>query len=346
MEAYIYKNFNLPRPNDLIGTDRFHDLDWNFDEAVIYNSEQVSGLLNLVLMPKNNVPLITQYPIINPPYIDILFSKDEQKYRFDMFWDVTKNRGEFNPNMNQTIWKTELNGCPDKDSDGVADNEDSCPDIKGLKELGGCPDTDGDGVADKEDTCPNVKGLKELGGCPDSDGDGIADKDDTCPNAKGTKALNGCPDKDSDGVADKDDVCPDVAGLIENKGCPAVKAAELKVFEKALNGIKFSSGRDKISSSSYKVLGDVVKIMEENPSYNLKIKGHTDSSGDDAKNLELSKKRASAVQAYLVKKGIDQERLTSEGFGETIPVAENKTSKGRALNRRVELKVEFTKLVK
>ena len=233
--------------------------------------------------------------------------------------------------------KTELNGCPDKDSDGVADNEDSCPDIKGLKELRGCPDTDGDGVADKEDTCPNVKGLKELGGCPDSDGDGIADKDDTCPNAKGTKALNGCPDKDSDGVADKDDVCPDVAGLIENKGCPAVKAAELKVFEKALNGIKFSSGRDKISSSSYKVLGDVVKIMEENPSYNLKIKGHTDSSGDDAKNLELSKKRASAVQAYLVKKGIDQERLTSEGFGETIPVAENKTSKGRALNRRVEL---------
>ncbi|MGB0888526.1 MAG: OmpA family protein, partial [Vicingaceae bacterium] len=205
---------------------------------------------------------------------------------------------------------------------------------------------DGDGIADKDDTCPTEKGSKELNGCPDGDGDGIADKDDTCPTEKGPKELGGCPDGDGDGVADKDDACPKVAGLVANKGCPAVKEAVLKTFEKALNGIKFSSGRDRITSSSYKVLGEVVKIMEENPNYNLKINGHTDSSGDDAKNLVLSQKRAAAVQKYLVKKGVAETRLSSEGFGETIPVADNKTSKGRATNRRVELKVEFTKLVK
>lgn len=242
--------------------------------------------------------------------------------------------------------KAEHNGCPDADADGVADKDDSCPNVKGLKELGGCPDSDGDGVADKDDSCPDAKGLKELGGCPDSDGDGLADKDDVCPNEKGSKELKGCPDTDNDGVSDNEDACPKVAGLVKNKGCPEVKAAELKVFEKALNGVKFRSGSDKLTTSSYSILNQVVSIMNDNPVYNLKIDGHTDSSGDDTKNLELSKKRAKAVKEYLVKKGIADGRLTSNGFGETVPVADNKTSKGRALNRRVEMKVVFTKEVK
>ncbi len=77
--------------------DQFHVLDFNFDEAVIYNSEQVSGLLNLNLMPKNNLPLSLEYPKYNTanPSYDILFSKEEQKYRFNQFWDITKDRGEF-----------------------------------------------------------------------------------------------------------------------------------------------------------------------------------------------------------------------------------------------------------
>lgn len=242
--------------------------------------------------------------------------------------------------------KTEHNGCPDKDGDGVADKDDACPDATGPKELGGCPDKDGDGVADKDDTCPDAKGLKELGGCPDSDGDGLADKDDNCPNEKGTKEMGGCPDSDNDGVSDDKDACPKVAGIAKNNGCPEVKAAELKVFEKALNGVKFRSGSDKLTTSSYPILNQVVKILNENPIYNLKIDGHTDSSGDDNKNLELSKKRAKAVKDYLVKKDIAEGRLISDGFGETVPIADNKTSKGRALNRRVEMKVVFTKLVK
>ena len=100
LEAYVYKNN---------GRDRFHLLDFNFDEAEIYNSEQTSGLLKLDLSPKNNVPLITTYPIINANDISILYSKEEQKYRFNQFWDVTNDRGEFSGIQN-TIYITRLNG--------------------------------------------------------------------------------------------------------------------------------------------------------------------------------------------------------------------------------------------
>jgi hypothetical protein len=90
--------------------DRFHVLDFNFDEAIIYNSEQCSGLLKLNITPKNNAPQIVNYPIINFADIDILFSKEEQKYKFNQFWDITDDRGEFNPTAERTIFITEPNG--------------------------------------------------------------------------------------------------------------------------------------------------------------------------------------------------------------------------------------------
>ena len=75
--------------------DQYHVLDYNFDQAIITNSEQVSGYLNLNIFPKNNIVLAQQYPQVNAGSIDILVSKEEQKYRFNQFWDVTNNRGEF-----------------------------------------------------------------------------------------------------------------------------------------------------------------------------------------------------------------------------------------------------------
>lgn len=89
--------------------DRYHVLEFNFDEAVIYNSEQVSGLLKLNLTPKNNVTTLAQYPIVGLNQIDILYSKEEQKYRFNQFWDITKDRGEFTI-TEESIWITEVNG--------------------------------------------------------------------------------------------------------------------------------------------------------------------------------------------------------------------------------------------
>ena len=91
-------------------TDRFHNLDFNFDEAVIYNTEQCSGLLKLHLQPKNDLVDMLRYPIINFQSIDILYSKEEQKYRFNQFWDITDDRGEFNTYVKRPIWNTEPDG--------------------------------------------------------------------------------------------------------------------------------------------------------------------------------------------------------------------------------------------
>ncbi len=89
--------------------DRFHVLDFNFDEAVIYNSEQVSGLLRLVLQTKNDVLQLYQYPIVGLNDIQTVYSKEEHKYRFNQFWDVTRDRGEFSF-TSEPIWLTEPNG--------------------------------------------------------------------------------------------------------------------------------------------------------------------------------------------------------------------------------------------
>ena len=230
-----------------------------------------------------------------------------------------------------------LNGCPDSDSDGVPDKDDACPDVAGMKYLNGCPDSDNDGIADAEDSCPTVKGAKALNGCPDSDNDGVPDKDDACPDMKGTKTLNGCPDKDNDGIADKDDACPDIAGLPARNGCPEAE----EVLKQALHGIKFQSGKDILTTESYPVLNKVVSICVANPEFKLKIDGHTDSMGDNTMNLNLSRNRARAVKEYLVENGVNESRLSYEGFGETRPVADNRTAKGRAENRRVVLTIEY-----
>lgn len=102
MEAHIYRNDK---------TDFYHVLDYNFDHAVVYNSEQVSGMLILNDTPKNDVAGRLLYPIINPTSIDILFDKVEQKYRFNQFWDITADRGEYTfPNVQRQIWQTAANG--------------------------------------------------------------------------------------------------------------------------------------------------------------------------------------------------------------------------------------------
>jgi outer membrane protein OmpA-like peptidoglycan-associated protein len=152
----------------------------------------------------------------------------------------------------------------------------------------------------------------------------------------------GCPiDTDGDGVFDFEDKCLDVPGIKENKGCPEIKEEVKQVFQKALNGIEFNSGKATIKRSSNTILNDIAKIMTENPAYLLSINGHTDNTGDAAKNQTLSEERANAVKAYLESKGIAGSRMTAQGFGQDQPVASNNTASGRAKNRRVEFIVNF-----
>ena len=235
----------------------------------------------------------------------------------------------------------EFMGCPDTDGDKIADKDDSCPETPGLAEFNGCPDTDGDGIVDNEDACPEVKGTKIMKGCPDADGDGVADKDDNCPEVKGPAANGGCPwpDTDGDGVVDKDDQCPTVAGTVANNGCPEVSDEAMNKLNSYAKTILFNSGKSSFQKQTMPVLQAITAILKEYPSANFMIEGHTDSQGADSLNQKLSEDRAAAVKSYLVENGIDAARLTSAGFGESKPIDSNKTSKGRANNRRVEVKL-------
>lgn len=244
-------------------------------------------------------------------------------------------------------------GCPvDTDGDGVADYLDKCPDTPAgiAVDSVGCPlDDDKDGVLNMYDKCPNTPDSVKVdsAGCPiDTDGDGVADYLDICPNtpkeAIGRVDLKGCPlDMDSDGVADYMDNCPKTPGVKSNYGCPEIKAAEKKIFEKALKGIEFQSGKAIIKSTSFAILNQIAEIMENNASYQLQINGHTDNVGNSYNNQVLSEQRAGAVKDYLNKKGIASSRMKTEGYGDIMPIADNSTKAGRAKNRRVEFIVKF-----
>ncbi len=102
-------------------------------------------------------------------------------------------------------------------------------------------------------------------------------------------------------------------------------------------GITFDVNKADVKAESYGTLKSIADVLQENASVKVKIFGHTDSDGDDAKNLELSLRRAQSVKNELVSKfGIDASRMETEGAGETTPVAPNDTPANKALNRRVE----------
>jgi OmpA-OmpF porin, OOP family len=237
----------------------------------------------------------------------------------------------------------EFNGCPDRDGDKIIDKNDSCPDDAGLAAFNGCPDTDGDGVADKDDKCPTVAGLKSMAGCPDGDGDGVTDASDKCPTVKGPSANAGCPwpDTDGDSVLDKDDKCPAVKGTVANFGCPeqVVDDSVMKRLNDYAKTILFDTSKSTFQAQTMPVLQAMTAILKEYPAANFSIEGHTDSDGKDAANMTLSQNRAAAVVKYLSDNGIAAGRLTSKGFGETMPIDNNKTKAGKANNRRVEVKL-------
>lgn len=221
-------------------------------------------------------------------------------------------------------------------------------------------DSDGDGVIDGVDRCPDTPpGTKVDGfGCPvplDSDGDGVPDDRDRCPGTPpGTPVDNvGCPlppptplpapvpppapafiDSDGDGVPDHLDQCPNTPrGMrVDARGCVV---EQVFVFP----NITFELGSDRLTPTARNTLLDMVEGLRGQPNLRLEISGHTDSTGSEALNLALSKRRAQAVRDYLVSFGIAPSRLTVEGFGPFRPVASNDTEEGRARNRRVEFRV-------
>lgn len=214
-------------------------------------------------------------------------------------------------------------------------------------------DTDGDGWPDGIDPCPEEaedgKEPEPSDGCPkldDSDGDGIYDRWDKCPDVPedkdGIQDRDGCPeeDADKDGVLDVEDACPEEVGLPsedkEKNGCPQMTKVTADGTIALLKPIQFEFGKATIRPQSYGILDEVVALLKARAKVRLAIHGHTDTIGSREDNLKLSKDRAASVRQYLIDKGIDADRLESEGFGPDEPVATNETAKGRARNRRVE----------
>lgn len=235
----------------------------------------------------------------------------------------------------------------DTDGDGIVDSKDKCPTVPGIAKYDGCPvpDTDGDGINDENDKCPTVRGIAKYNGCPipDRDRDGINDEEDKCPDVAGVARYQGCPipDRDKDGVNDEEDKCPDVPGVRENYGCPIIKEEVVKRVNLNAKNIFFQTNSAKLLPKSFKALNDVVAVLKEDSNLKLDIEGHTDITGGDKINVPLSKNRAKSVYDYIVGKGIDASRLSSEGYSSSRPIADNKTTKGKALNRRVEMKLKY-----
>lgn len=215
-----------------------------------------------------------------------------------------------------------------------------CPD--GSSSKNGCPelDTDGDGVPDSVDRCPDTpEGTAVFT-------DGCTEKDFEKDNAPvPPKPVD--DDYDDDGILNDDDDCPDdpenFNGFLDDDGCPDDPSQKVTVTKDKIviiDKVHFDTSKATIRPESFDILNQVVDVLDENPQIELlRIEGHTDDRGRAAFNEKLSRRRAASVREYLIDNGVDSSRLTSEGFGESTPIADNETEEGRAKNRRVEFTI-------
>lgn len=254
-----------------------------------------------------------------------------------------------------------FNGCPDRDSDGVIDRIDDCPDNKGLVQYNGCPDTDGDNIIDKVDACPTEYGIAELKGCPAAQLThfNIETQIEKVTQAAGIYSYGNNVDTktakfklegyNADTVKTVFVTAPNLRGknayreadgffrFAKEAEVIILKEEEKQVMKKAFENLEFKSTSDIILASSYTSLNELALLMASNPTWKLRISGHTDNVGNSASNMDLSKRRSESVRKYLVTKGITSDRFEVLYFGSESPIAPNDTEEGRARNRRVEM---------
>ena len=172
----------------------------------------------------------------------------------------------------------------------------------------------------------------------DSDGDGVSDQDDRCPNTPAGAQVDmyGCElDSDNDGVVNSKDQCPNTreSAVVDEVGCEVEVVIELQ-------GVHFDFDKASLKAESFAILDAAVSTLSTHGKIAVEVAGHTDSKGTEAYNQGLSERRAAVVKDYLVNKGISADRLTSKGYGESSPMADNATEEGRAQNRRTELVIQ------
>jgi outer membrane protein OmpA-like peptidoglycan-associated protein len=245
-----------------------------------------------------------------------------------------------------------LTVAPDSDGDGLSDESETSNHLTDPRRA----DTDGDGLFDGLEIDTRTNPREE-----DTDGDGMGDgqedknqngrvdrgetdprKADKVKSADPSEEMgidltepSGVADEDSDGVSDSQDQCPRTAArlTVDAKGCVVIGKAFV------LEGVTFASGKSAILPESARVLEQALETLKKNPKISVEIGGHTDNQGRPAANLTLSKARAEAVKAWLVKNGLPAKRITgTKGYGASKPRAGNDSAEGRAKNRRIEFR--------
>ncbi len=138
-----------------------------------------------------------------------------------------------------------------------------------------------------------------------------------------------CVDDDEDGVCAENDECPNTlkGAKVDNRGCWV------------LQNVHFDVDKYDVKPKYFDELDQVVTVLKSNPGVKVRIEGHTDADGSDEYNQTLSDNRANAIYDYFISKGVQRDRLSAKGYGESRPIASNDTDSGKALNRRIELTV-------
>ncbi|MDQ7075703.1 MAG: OmpA family protein [Gammaproteobacteria bacterium] len=210
------------------------------------------------------------------------------------------------------------------------------------KKSTGVLDTDLDGIPDAQDRCENSAANSEVDvkGCVvvlDSDGDGIPDAQDRCENSAANSKVDakGCVvvlDRDGDGVPDSRDCCPNTAlgKTVDEYGCAIIE------IDLSNSEVPFEFGSEKLSLIGEKIWANIAKQIKQFPNVIVELGGHTDSKGSATFNQKFSLKRAKTVEAFLTSKGVQEKQLRVQGYGESQPIADNRTEEGRRSNRRVE----------
>jgi len=171
----------------------------------------------------------------------------------------------------------------------------------------------------------------------------VQDPQDKCPNKKGPAANGGCPDVDTDGdgVVDRLDNCPKVKGDPKHHGCVkkqlvVINTNRIQLLEKVF----FRTNRARIRRRSFALLNNIATVLVSHSNIlKIEVAGHTDDVGPAEYNRKLSQRRAEAVVAYLIKRGVAADRLVAVGYGEDMPTMPGRSRKARNANRRVEFKV-------
>ncbi|HTG50877.1 MAG TPA: OmpA family protein [Gemmatimonadales bacterium] len=263
--------------------------------------------------------------------------------------------------------EVDATGCTqDSDSDNIPDGLDRCPDTESgvLVDPNGCPrDSDGDAIPDGLDRCSETpKGATvDALGCPgDEDGDGVLDGLDRCPRTPTGTSTNatGCPTTPGaapqaapqrapppaaprpEGAAAPGAAAAGAAAAAAPPGNrPAAGAAKGHIAPGVIPDVAFATGSARLLSQSYVPLDSIAQILKADTTVKIEVGAHTDNTGAPSEAERLTNLQAEAVRTYLVTRGVNFQQVQARGYGSAFPLTTDNTPRGRAANRRVEIKL-------